>query len=202
MPEKIYGDKAYSYTGKIFPKTENYYSFPDGKPALNFPIYYLISHGTVINGNLRRVFSRNTKRAHKTSLASLYKDFISDLEGNAFLAEGERQYVITEKAARILHKKECLPGDFYDILKNLQMLHNNGGATDFGKLNPVNHFELLTEVEADDPNFIGKADYFNNEVQRLSGMGLLKIIIPSNGAIAKGWMKWFREYSKTGNKTL
>lgn len=201
MPEKIYGDRAYSYTGKGFPKTEAYYNFPDGKAALKVPPYYLMSHGTVLNGNLRRVFSRNTKRTHKLALGTLYRDFISDLEENGFLSEGERQYIITEKAAKKL-RRNLISGEFFDILINLQMLHNNGNSNVFGKLSPVNHFELLTEVEADNPNFIGKADYFNYELQKLSGLGLLKIVTPSNKKITKDWMKWFREYSKIGNKIL
>ncbi len=203
MPEKIYSDRAYSYTEKEFPKTEIYYSFPDGKPVLKSPLYYVMSHGTVLNGNMRRAFSRNAKRAHKVPLGSLYKDFISELEGNGFLTEGERQYIITETAAKKLRSNAGLiSGDFYDILINLQRLHNNGDNNIFVELNPVNHFELLTEVEADNPNFIGKADYFNYELQRLSELGLLKIIIPSNKTISKDWMKWFGKYSKIGNKIL
>lgn len=191
----------FSYTGKEFPKNKEFYTIDEYKKLrLKGTFEYLREHGTVLSGNLRREFSKHVEREHGKPVAQKYSELIESLMENSFIVAGELKYKIKKEGITLVSSAtkgaSSCPSDFLCILKNLHMLHDSEGRKPVEYIEPVGHFELLGEVEADNPDFIGKADVFSRYMSRLSDDGFVEIIMPSdsNGA----WMKWFSEYVKTG----
>lgn len=180
--------QSYSYTGKEFPRTEKYYDFYDEKPALKGFLQYLVRHGTVVSGNMRREFARHAERKHGEMVGKKYEKIISFLEEKGFVASGEREYMLTKKGKDVIHAVEkgdsSCASDFFYILKNLYSLHIDTKKIPVDYYEPVKHFRILGEVESDAPYYIGKADVYNYFMEELSKKGLIQIFIPSeNGMI-------------------
>ncbi|MFZ3076830.1 MAG: hypothetical protein WA139_00045 [Candidatus Aenigmatarchaeota archaeon] len=194
----------FSYTGLEFPKTEFFYAFDDEskKSKLKGTFEYLSAHGTVLSGNLRREFSKNVEREHGKPVSQKYDKLIENLMKSGFIVKGEMKYKIRKDGIGLISSvtrgASSCPSDFLCILENLHMLHGSKGRKPVEYNEPVEHFELLGEVETDNIDFIGKSDIFNRYMKRLSNDGFVEIIMPSdtNGS----WIEWFSKYAKIENK--
>ncbi len=191
---------VFSYTGKPFPQKNYFYELSDGKPKLKGFLQYLETHGAVIGGNWRREFAKDVERKHGEPLSKNYENMIVFLENNGFIVEGEPRYRIRRNGIRTIRSarngSSSCAYELLCILKNLYAKHTDKEIKPFEYFKPVEHFKLLTEVESDNNDFIGKADAFNSYMKMLSKMNLVEIILPSNHH--KLWIEWFTNYAKNG----
>jgi len=201
-------ETAYSYTGKEFPKTDFFFEIDDEKKhKLKEPFSYLIEHGTVKGDNWERKFSRNEERKHGEQPSQRYEIIVDFLKKEGYVAEGEKRYKIKREGIGAISgttkgELSC-PTEFLRILENLSATHKkNNGNIPLAYLEPVNHFKLLTEVEADFEFFKGRSNVFNSYLEKLSKLGLVEIITPSGKEALNGWLEWFKKYSKIESKNI
>lgn len=196
-------NQAYSYTGKEFPITDFFFEIDDGKHKLKEPFLYLIEHGTVKDDNWKRKFSRNEERKHGEQPYQRYEKIVELLKKEGYVAEGEKKYRIKKEGFNTISGTTngdlgC-PTEFLKILENLSAMHRkNNGNKPLDYLDPVKHFQLLTEVESDFEFFKGRSDVFNSYLEKLSKLGLVEIITPSGKEALNGWLEWFKNYANSG----